>query len=368
MQRIPARIGDARRDIETPALVADLDVLERNLDAMAEATREIRLRPHAKSHKCSTIAKMQIARGAIGICCQKTDEAAAFVDAGIGDVLVTNEIVASRKIERLAELARRARIGVLIDDERVVPVLSQAATRAGATIDVYVELDVGAHRCGVSAEHAGVLARAAHAAPGLRFRGLQAYHGAAQHLRDPGERERAIDAAASLARRTRARIVASGVACDIVSGAGTGTWRFERDSRVYDELQPGSYVFMDADYARNLAAPDDLRFGQSLFVLASVMSVACRGQAVVDAGLKAFAFDSGLPQVHALSGVEYVKASDEHGVLRIAEDARSLALGDRVLLAPGHCDPTVNLYDYLVGVRRGIVEAVWPIEARGALG
>jgi D-serine deaminase-like pyridoxal phosphate-dependent protein len=153
-----------------------------------------------------------------------------------------------------------------------------------------------------------------------------------------------------------------------VSGAGTGTWRYERDSGRYDELQPGSYVFMDVDYARNVAAPGDLRFEQSLFVLASVMSVACRGQAVVDAGLKSFAFDSGLPQVHAGRGIEYVKASDEHGVLRIGEDAAPLALGDRVWIAPGHCDPTVNLYDYLVGVRGGVVETVWPIEARGALG
>jgi D-serine deaminase-like pyridoxal phosphate-dependent protein len=368
MQRIPARIGDAQRDIETPALVVDLDSLERNLDAMAQSTRAVRLRPHAKSHKCSTIAKLQIARGAVGICCQKTDEAVALVDAGIGDVLVTNEVVAPRKLERLAALAQRAHVGVLVDDERAVPVLAQAATRAGVTIDVYVELDVGAHRCGVSPDGAIALARAAHTASGLRFRGLQAYHGAAQHLRDPGERERAIAGAAALAHHARTRIVASGVPCDIVSGAGTGTWRYERDSGLYDELQPGSYVFMDVDYARNVAAPGDLRFEQSLFVLAGVMSVACAGQAVVDAGLKAFAFDSGLPQVHARSGVEYVKASDEHGVLRIGEDATPLALGDRVLIAPGHCDPTVNLYDHLVGVRRGVVEAVWPVEARGALG
>ncbi|HWD17247.1 MAG TPA: alanine racemase, partial [Casimicrobiaceae bacterium] len=128
MQRIPARIGDAQRDIETPALVVDLDSLERNLDAMAQSTRAVRLRPHAKSHKCSTIAKLQIARGAVGICCQKTDEAVALVDAGIGDVLVTNEVVAPAKLARLAALAQHAHVGVLVDDERVVPALSQAAT------------------------------------------------------------------------------------------------------------------------------------------------------------------------------------------------------------------------------------------------
>ena len=368
MQRIPARIGDARSDIETPALVVDLDRLEHNLDAMADATRGLRLRPHAKSHKCSTIAKMQVACGAVGICCQKTDEAIALVEAGVRDVLVTNEVVAPRKIERLAALALHATVGVLVDDERVVATLSAAATRAKASLDIYVEIDVGAHRCGVPPEDALALARAVHAAPGLRFRGLQAYHGAAQHLRDPSERAHAVDGAAALARRARERIVASGLACDIVSGAGTGTWRFERDSRTFDELQPGSYVFMDVDYARNVAAPGDLRFEQSLFVLASVTSIAQRDQAVVDAGLKAFAFDSGLPQVHARPGVDYVKASDEHGVLHVAQDAAPLALGDCVLIAPGHCDPTVNLYDYLVALRAGIVEGVWPIEARGALG
>jgi D-threonine aldolase len=369
MQRIPARIGDAQDDIETPALVVDLDRLEHNLDRMAQATTHLRLRPHAKSHKCSTIARMQIARGAVGICCQKTDEAIAFVDAGIRDVLVTNEVVAPRKIERLAELAHRANVGVLIDDEAVVAALGAAATRENAVIDVYLEVDVGARRCGVvTPEDAVALARAVSQAPGLRLRGLQAYHGAAQHLRNPSERERAIASAADKAKRTRELIVASGLACDIVSGAGTGTWQFERDSRVYDELQPGSYVFMDVDYARNLAAPGEMRFEQSLFVLASVMSIASRGQAVVDAGLKAIAFDSGLPQVHGREGVEYAKASDEHGVLRVADDAKPLALRDRVLLVPGHCDPTVNLYDYLVAVRDGVVEGVWPIEARGALG
>jgi len=370
-QRVPARVGDSVDAIETPALVVDLDPFERNLEAMAQATQGVRLRPHAKSHKCAEIARMQIARGAVGICCQKTDEAAAFVAAGIRDVLVTNEVVAPSKLERLAMLAREATIGVLVDAPSSVPLLAAAAARASVALDVYVEIDVGARRCGVPpGPPALALAQMLARQPGLRFRGLHAYHGPAQHLRAPADRRAAIAGAAHDARATRELIAGAGIACDIVTGAGTGTWRHERDSGVYNELQPGSYVFMDADYMRNVADASDLRFEQSLFVLAAVMSTPAPDRAIVDAGLKAFSFDSGLPQVHprqGADGVEYVKASDEHGVLGIAATRPPLALGERVWLVPGHCDPTVNLYDFIVAVRQGAVAGVWPIEARGAL-
>jgi D-serine deaminase-like pyridoxal phosphate-dependent protein len=369
MQRPPSRLGDAVSSIETPALVVDLDPFERNLDRMAAATKGIRLRPHAKSHKCSAIAHAQIARGAVGICCQKTDEAVAFVEAGVRDVLVTNEVVAPSKLARLAKLAHSACVGVLVDSEPAVVALSDAATRERVTLDVYVEIDVGAHRCGVQpGEAALALATSISRAPGLRFRGLQAYQGAAQHLRQPSERRSAIDAASRDAKRTREMMVAAGIPCHLVTGAGTGTWQHERDSGAYDELQPGSYIFMDADYGRNVPADSELRFEQSLFVLASVMSAPASERAIVDAGLKAFSFDSGLPLVHGRPGAEYVKASDEHGVLRIDASADAVSIGDRIWLIPGHCDPTVNLYDWIVATRNGVVDAVWPVEARGALG
>jgi len=369
MQPVPARAGDPLDTIETPALCVDLDAFERNLDRMADATQGMRLRPHAKSHKCPDIARAQIARGAVGVCCQKTDEAAAFVAAGVRDVLVTNEVVAPRKIARLAALARDATIGVLVDSTDVVPVLSEAARAIGVTLDVYVEIDVGAHRCGVApgAPAAG-LARAVVAAPGLRFRGLQAYQGAAQHLRTPEERHAAIATAAEHARATRAAIVAAGIACDIVTGAGTGTYRLEQSSGAYDELQPGSYVFMDVDYGRNTLAADDVRFDHSLFVLSAVMSAPAPERVVVDAGLKAFSFDAGLPIVHGWPGLEYRKATDEHGILAVAGGTSPPRLGEHVWLVPGHCDPTVNLYDWIVAFRGDTVEAVWPITARGALG
>jgi D-serine deaminase-like pyridoxal phosphate-dependent protein len=371
MQRVPARIGDPLQAVETPALVLDLDAFEHNLDLMANAVRGsgLALRPHAKSHKCPDIAKAQVARGAVGICCQKVDEAAAFVAAGIADVLVTNEIVAPSKISRLAALAQSATIGVLVDDARVIPDLSAAAVQAGGTLHVYVEIDVGAARCGVVPGAAAVaIARAANDAKGLRFRGIHAYQGAAQHLRRPAERREAIERASALAGETKTLVERAGIACPVITGAGTGTWQLERDSHVYTELQPGSYVFMDADYARNALAPDEHAFEHSLYVLCAVMSVPTRDRAVVDAGLKSLAVDSGLPEVNAHRGMRYAKASDEHGVLEVDPSQTQLALGDRVWLIPGHCDPTVNLYDWIVGMRGQRVECVWPVSARGAVG
>ncbi len=371
MQRAPARPGDSLSAVDSPALILDLDAFERNLDAMAAAvaSRNVRLRPHAKAHKCPDIAKAQIARGAVGICCQKTEEAAAFVAAGIADVLVTNEVVVPAKIARLAALGRDARIGVLVDDAKVVPLLGAAGLAAGVALDVYLELDVGARRCGVAPGTAAVpLARTIAATKGLRFAGLHCYHGGAQHLRMPEERRAAIAQAGVLARSTRDAIEAAAIACPIVTGAGTGTWQLERDSGIWNELQPGSYPFMDVDYARNTAASGDVRFGQSLFVLASVMSVPAADRAVCDAGLKAFAFDSGLPVVHDRAGLAYAKASDEHGVLTVEPGARAPILGEQLRLVPGHVDPTFNLYDWVVGYRGGRVECVWPVSARGALG
>ncbi len=370
MQSLPARVGDAAADIDTPALIVDLDPFERNLDLMANAVRGagIALRPHAKSHKCPDIAHAQIERGAVGICCQKVGEAEAFVAAGIRDVLVTNEIVGSRKCSRLAALAHEATIGVLVDDAAAVRHLGAAARAAGVTLGVLVEIDVGAHRCGVAPGAAAVaIAQVAARTPALVFRGLHAYHGAAQHLRSPDERRVAIAGASGLARETKEAIEAAGVACPVVTGAGTGTWQHERDSGVYTELQPGSYLFMDNDYHRNALAADEHQFEQSLYVVATVMSVPTRERAIVDAGLKAFAFDSGPPAVYGVDGLEYAKASDEHGVLAIAAAASLPSIGDRLWLVPGHCDPTVNLYDWIVGVRGSRVECIWPVAARGAL-
>jgi D-serine deaminase-like pyridoxal phosphate-dependent protein len=370
MQYLPARPGDSVDDVDTPTLVVDLDALERNLDLMANAVRGagVALRPHAKSHKCPDIAHAQIERGAVGICCQKVGEAEAFVAAGIRDVLVTNEIVGEKKLARLAAMAKKAKVGVLADDAATVRHIGAAARAAGVSIDVLVEIDVGAHRCGTAPGAPAVaIAQVIVRTPGISFRGIHAYHGAAQHLRTPDERRAAIARATEIAGETKAAIEAAGIACATVTGAGTGTWQHERDGGIYTEVQPGSYIFMDADYQKNALAPDQHPFEQSLFVLATVMSAPVRERAVVDAGLKALAFDSGPPVVYGALGLEYVKGNDEHGVLAVMPDARPPLVGDRLWLIPGHCDPTVNLYDWIVGVRGTRVECVWPVAARGAL-
>jgi D-serine deaminase-like pyridoxal phosphate-dependent protein len=356
--------------VDTPALLLDLDAFERNLAALDRTLQgtSVRVRPHAKSHKCPEIAVRQIARGAVGVCCQKVSEAQALVRGGVKDVLIANEVIGAPKLARLAELAWQARVGVCVDDSNNVNDLSEAASRAAVQLDVYVEVDVGARRCGVApGEPVLHLAQAIARASSLRFAGLHAYHGAAQHLRTPQERRDAISQAVSAVKATVELLRANGIAVPVVTGAGTGTYLLEAASGVYNEIQPGSYVFMDADYARNLG--DDGQpiheFEQSLFILATVMSHPVPERAVVDVGLKAHSVDSGMPGVVGVPGAEYVRASDEHGVIALRGPGR-IALGQKLRLIPGHCDPTVNLYDWLVCYRGERVEAIWPITARGA--
>src|SRR5262245_34613856 len=365
----PTRVGSSLEDIDTPALVVDMEALERNIARMAKVVGggAVRLRPHAKSHKCAEIARRQIAAGAVGVCSQKVSEAEALVAGGVADVLVTNEIVGEKKVARLARLARDAKVGVLADDAGNVAEIDDAARAERVRLDVLVEIDVGAHRCGIGpGGPALALAQRIARCKNLRFAGLHAYHGAAQHLRSASERRAAIESAAEKAAVTKQLIEKSGIACETVTGAGTGTFLLEGASRVFNEIQPGSYVFMDADYSRNDWDKGWPRFDQSLFVLATVMSAPAADRAVVDAGLKASSVDSGMPLVHERPGVEYAKASDEHGVLKIVNGAKAPRLGEKILLVPGHCDPTVNLYDWLVCVRKGKVEALWPVTARGA--
>jgi D-serine deaminase-like pyridoxal phosphate-dependent protein len=291
-----------------------------------------------------------------------------MVDGGIPDVLVSNEVVGAAKLERLAGLARRAKVGVCVDDAGNVKDLDAAARAAGVTLDAYVELEVGMGRCGVApGEPALALAHAVAACANLRFAGLQAYNGRAQHVRSSEDRRALIGKAAAAVRMTRALLEKSGIPCPIVTGAGSGTFMFEVESGAWDEIQPGSYAFMDADYAKNEWAAPLPRFEHALFVLATVMSRAKPGRAIVDAGLKASSVDSGMPAVWRRPGLTYAAASDEHGFIDIASGEAAPALGEKLLLVPGHCDPTINLYDWYVCVRGGVVEALWPITARGAL-
>ncbi|MBM3341265.1 MAG: DSD1 family PLP-dependent enzyme [Betaproteobacteria bacterium] len=366
----PAQIGMLLAEVDTPALLLDLDAFERNLKLLNEslAGRKINVRPHAKSHKCPQIAKRQMALGAVGVCCQKVSEAEAMVDGGVPDVLIANEVVGAAKIKRLIALARRAKIAVCADNAHNISALDAAAGAAGVRLDVLVEINVGANRCGAQpGEPAFRLAQQIHQSQNLRFAGLQAYQGSAQHLRKTEERRAAIEGACDSVKRTTALLEKAGIPCERVTGAGTGSYMFEAASSVYHELQTGSYIFMDVDYSKNDWTESGIpRFEHSLFIWATVMSTPAPDRAICDAGLKASSVDSGMPRVFDTQGVEYVKASDEHGVLKV-DAGVSLPLGTKLKLVPGHCDPTVNLYDHYVCVRGGKVEALWPIAARGAV-
>ena len=373
----PAMPGMPLSEVDTPALLIDLDAFERNLKRMADAVAKagVRLRPHAKTHKSPIIGQKQIALGAVGLCCQKVSEAAVMVEGGVQDVLVSNEVIGARKLDRLAALSRQARVIGCVDNPLGVSSMAAAAERHGARLDVLVEINVGASRCGVDpGEPAVALAQLIAREKHLRFAGLQAYQGRAQHFRTIEERRTAIDEAISRSAATVKALKAAGLSCDIVGGAGTGTFELEAASGVYNELQAGSYIFMDADYARNKRAdggPYDT-FEHALFVYATVMSMTQSDRAVVDAGLKSFTFESGPPEPVGFAGALYERPSDEHGNLNLAQANTRPGLGDKVRLIPGHCDPTVNLHDWYVGIRgmegaSPVVESVWPVAARGAV-
>lgn len=369
---IPARVGMVESEIFTPALVLDLDALERNIKKMGGYARAhgMRHRVHGKMHKSVDVARLQMRLGgAVGVCCQKVSEAEAFVRGGIPDVLLSNQVRDPRMIDRLAQLPKYgATVSVCVDDLANVSELAQAVQRHGFVIDVLVEIDCGAGRCGVvDPAQAVATAQAVKAARGLRFAGLQAYQGAMQHLRSYEARKSAAEAAHDAVRQMIEALQAYDLKPELVSGGGTGSYELDTESGLYHELQCGSYAFMDADYGqvmdRNGVQLDQGPWENALFVASSVMSIAKPGQAVVDAGLKAMSMESGLPLVFGQDSVDYVEASDEHGT--IADPEGTLRINDRLRLVPGHCDPTCNLHDWYVGVRGGVVECLWPVSARG---
>ncbi|TDH38770.1 DSD1 family PLP-dependent enzyme [Pseudohoeflea suaedae] len=367
---IPALPGMRQEEIVTPCLVIDLDRLETNLRTMGDFARRsgVKLRPHGKMHKSADIARLQMEiGGATGICCQKVSEAEAFVRAGITDILISNEIRNPLMIDRLARLcAEGAKISVCVDDPDAVTQLQEAAVRHETTITCLVEFETGGRRCGVSTlTELLEIARAIVAADRLDFGGVQAYHGMMQHIVSYEDRRSAAIKSIQHANAAVEMLRVNGIRCPRVTGGGTGSYAFEAGSRLYTELQCGSYAFMDVDYARieDESGRRCQDFDQALFLLTSVMSTSSAGRAVCDAGLKVQSVDSGLPLVHDRDDVAYVSASDEHGTL--TDPYGHLAVGDRLRLVPGHCDPTCNLHDWYVVMRHGRVETIWPVTARG---
>ncbi len=370
---IPAKPGMDETDIQTPCLVLDLDALDRNVKKMGDLCREmgVRHRAHGKMHKSVDVLKLQEKLGgAVGVCCQKVSEAEVFVRGGVKDVMVSNQVRDPAKLARLAKMPKLgARILVCVDDPENVADLQAAAAKEGTELECLVEIDVGAGRCGVSTSQDVVnIAKLIDAGDNLKFAGIQAYQGAMQHMDLYKDREAKIDVAVDMVRDAVNALTSQGLECDIVGGAGTGSYYFEGNSGVYNEMQCGSYAFMDADYGRildkNGRRIDDGEWENALFILTSVMSHSKTDKAIVDAGLKAQSVDSGLPTVFGRDDkVEYLKCSDEHGV--VGDPDGVLQVNDKLRLVPGHCDPTCNVHDWYVGVRGGKVETVWPVSARG---
>lgn len=380
-------VGRPAADIDTPSLVIDLDAMRRNLARMSEFARKhrVRWRPHAKMHKSAVLAQLQVRGGAVGVCVQKTAEAGALAAGGLTDIYISNEVIAPHKLARVAALAHElaaahGRLAIAVDSIEGISRLAQAMNDARgqhgapAVIDVFVEIDVGQGRCGVApGEPALALVHELRRHPALRFAGLQAYHGRAQHLRSPEHRREAIAAVVDRVVATRALIEGQGIPVELVTGAGTGSMVCEAASGAFGELQAGSFLFMDVDYAQNERDPAQPAFEHALFVKTQVMS-ASADHAVCDAGHKSHAIDSGLPRVAGWPGgeLEFANGGDEHGILRATAPGQALPrIGDVLWLVPGHCDPTVNLHDFMIGVagglRSGTVERIIAVDARGAL-
>lgn len=385
---LAALIGKPVNDIDTPALVIDLDAMKRNIGRMAEFAKKhnVAWRPHAKLHKSVTLAKLQIKAGAVGVCVQKTSEAEVMVAGGVYNVYISNEVIAAHKLARVAALTQAlvpyaGKLAIAVDSvdgiERLAVAMNQArgATGVATVIDVFVELDVGQGRCGVQPGASAVaLALEIRKHPALRFAGLQAYNGTAQHIRSAQGRQQAVALAAAAALKTKQMIEAEGLSVGLITGAGTGTFLNEAASGVYGELQAGSFLFMDADYAKNERDPAQPQFEHALFVKTQVIS-AQPSHAVCDAGHKSHAIDSGLPLVHAFdakSELTYDNGGDEHGILRPSAGSQRVPKpGSMLWLIPGHCDPTVNLHDMMIGVtgglRQGTVKRIYRVDARGAM-
>ena len=363
----PAITGLPLDQVDTPALLLDLDKFEHNRKVLRESLKNnpVDIRPHAKSHKCPKIAHLQIGDGAVGICCQKVSEAEIMAKAGVKDILISNQIVGDIKINRLSKLAKLSKITVCVDDLDNVLRLDKFARESKSVINVLIEIEVGTGRCGVLDPNLLIsLAKNVSNCENLCFVGLQAYQGRAQHVRKKTEREKLIDSASKAAKKAKTILEDNYLDCKIITGGGTGTYLLEAASSIYTEIQPGSYIFMDNDYDKNEYLTGDPNFVQSLFILSTVMSRPNSERAILDAGLKSIAVDSGLP-VTVRKDIEYTNASDEHGILQ-ARGASNISLGQKVLLIPGHCDPTVNLHDWIITFRKNVVEDIWPIEARGA--
>jgi len=369
---LPNPIPVFKEDIPTPALVVNLDLFERNLQKMADYLnqRRISFRPHAKTHRCPTIARKQVALGAAGICVAKLGEAEVMAASGITNILITSEIVGKSKIKRFIELAARCpSLMAVVDHPTAIQDLAEAANAKKTTLNLLVDIDGGNHRTGCVPGRAAVeLAEMVCSSPWLRFRGLQCYAGRAAHSIGFEERKKYSRERLAEGLESKAMIEKQGIPVEIFTGGSTGTYDIDVVVQGFNELQAGSYIFMDLDYRRIGSHTGDsfMDFEYALTVLTTVISQSHVGLATVDAGFKAFSTDKPfVPELKSDPGVKFRWAGDEHGILELEDARQAIKLGDRLEFIPPHCDPTVNLYDFIYAVRGDRVEEIWPVQARG---
>ncbi|MFB0558741.1 MAG: DSD1 family PLP-dependent enzyme [Candidatus Bathyarchaeia archaeon] len=357
-------LGADKSEIDTPALLIDLVVMENNIETMARFFRSVpaELRPHAKTHKCPIIAHKQIEAGAIGITCAKLGEAEAMVESGIRNVLIANQVVGEPKVTRLVNLAKHSDVIVAVDNPDNVRHLAEAARMKGTKLNILVEVDVGNNRCGTAPGQPTLeLSREVDSHPGLNLRGLLGYEGFCQNIRDIEERrEKALEAMEKLVS-TKELLEDEGFNMEIVSAGGTGTHMITSRYPGVTEVEAGSYVFMDATYSKVEGLQD---FDYALTVLTTVTSLPRPGVAICDAGLKTVTVEFGMPPVKGVEGVVYERPSEENGRMRI-EPGTNLKVGDKIELIVTHCCTNTNLYDHFHCLRDGRLEVVWKIAARG---
>jgi 3-hydroxy-D-aspartate aldolase len=367
-------VPGSRTALTTPALVLDLDAFEKNLKVHARLCGEanMRFRPHTKTHKCSEIAQHQLNAGAIGVCCATLHEATTMVQAGISGVLLTSPVVGAAKINRLVGLNLEAnKLKAVTDNQTNVSELSDTARRENTELDILIDIDIGMQRTGVHGPQEIVsIANLIQNSPNLNYAGVQAYSGKVQHIENYQEREQEYGAQLNHLEAVFKALAAAELKPNIISGGGTGTHAIDRGRKIFTEHQTGSYIFMDVEYNDvELVKDAPSPFETSLFIQCSVVSNNADGFVTIDGGYKCFATDGPNPEVvtDSLPDALYDRFGDEHGKIILSDHSQKPVIGTAVTLITPHCDPTVNLHNYIHCVRGDKLINIWQIDARGVL-
>jgi len=358
-------------ECDTPALLLDMDVAERNITRMGEFFRgkKVHHRPHVKVHKSPYLAQKQIAAGAKGITCAKVTEAEVMAESGIDDILIANQIVSTQKLTRLANLSKRCRIAVLVDNLANAKEMSKIVSTAGSNVDVLIEVNLSSSlegvldRCGVTSAEATIrLAHEISQLESLNFNGLMGYEGALRKFTDHDSRKAAVDRALGFLVGIKDQVEDSGIDVHVVSSGGTMSYNLASQVPGVTEIQAGGYVFMDTGYQKA-----GIDFDFALTLLASVVSRPKQDKAIVDVGFKAVSAEHGMPLIRDMPDLECIGLNAEHGHLRLRKPSDRPSCGEKLEMLPSHVDTTVCLHDNYVLTRKGEVERTLPIEARGKL-